>query len=65
LDVLEYENIRLQNKPIEQWDREMHILSQCEDVILSPHIAGQTVESLTKHVEVLVEKIKQLDNEQV
>ena len=65
LDVLEYEDIRLQNKPVEQWDRAMHILSQCEDVILSPHIAGQTLESLTKHVEVLVEKIKQLDNEQV
>jgi D-3-phosphoglycerate dehydrogenase len=60
LDVLEYEDIRLQNKPIEEWDRAMHILAQCDDVILSPHIAGQTFESLTKHVEVLVEKIKMI-----
>ena len=60
LDVLEYEDIRLQNKPMEEWDRAMHILSQCDDVILSPHIAGQTLESMTKHVEVLVEKIRAL-----
>jgi len=40
----------------------MHILAQCEDVILSPHIAGQTLESLTKHVKVLVEKIKTVMN---
>jgi len=58
LDVLEYEDIRLQNKPMEEWDRAMQILAQCDEVIFSPHIAGQTVESLTKHVEVLVEKIK-------
>ena len=57
LDVLEYEDIRLQNKPIEEWDRAMHILAQCEDVILSPHIAGQTFESMTKHVEILIGKI--------
>ncbi|MCL2131637.1 MAG: NAD(P)-binding domain-containing protein [Lentimicrobiaceae bacterium] len=58
LDVLEYEDIRLQNKPFEEWDRAMHILAQSDDVILSPHIAGQTFESLTKHVKILVEKIK-------
>jgi D-3-phosphoglycerate dehydrogenase len=60
LDVLEYENIRLQNRPMEEWDRAMHILSQCDDVVLSPHIAGQTFESLTKHADVLVDKIKSL-----
>ena len=60
LDVLEYENIRLQNKSMEEWERAMHILAQCEDVILSPHIAGQTFEALTKHVDVLVEKIKKI-----
>ena len=60
LDVLEYEDIRLQNKPMEEWERAMHILAQCDDVILSPHIAGQTFESLTKHVEVLVEKIREI-----
>jgi D-3-phosphoglycerate dehydrogenase len=61
LDVLEYEDIRLQNKPIEEWERAMQILAQCDDVTLSPHIAGQTFESLTKHVEVLVEKISKLE----
>ena len=60
LDVLEYEDIRLQNKPMEEWDNTMRILAQCDNVILSPHIAGQTFESLTKHVEVLVGKIRNL-----
>ena len=60
LDVLEYEDIRLQNKPVEEWDKNMHILAQCKNVILSPHIAGQTFESLTKHVDILIEKIKQI-----
>jgi len=58
LDVLEYENIHLQNKPIEEWDRAMYYLANCEDVILSPHIAGITFESITKHCEVIVSKIK-------
>lgn len=60
LDVLEYENIRLQNKPMQEWNEVMHGLAHSDKVILSPHIAGQTYESLQKHVKVLVEKIKQL-----
>ena len=60
LDVLEYENINLQNKPIEEWDRYMYYLSDCEDVILSPHIAGQTFESINKHCDVLISKIKRI-----
>jgi len=59
LDVLEYENINLQNAPIEEWDRAMYYLADCEDVILSPHIAGQTVESITKHCDVIVGKIRE------
>ncbi len=58
LDVLEYENIRLQNKPIEEWDDAMHFLARSPKVILSPHIAGQTFESSEKHVGILIEKIK-------
>lgn len=60
LDVLEYENIRLQNKPLQEWDEVMWGIAHSDKVILSPHIAGQTHESLQKHVKVLVEKIKQL-----
>jgi D-3-phosphoglycerate dehydrogenase len=63
LDVLEYENVHLQNKPIEKWDRYMYYLSDCEDVILSPHIAGQTFESISKHCDVIVSKIKKLGTE--
>ena len=58
LDVLEYENIHLQNKPVEEWDRAMYYLSNSEDVILSPHIAGLTMESTAKHCDVIVSKIK-------
>ncbi len=60
LDVLEYEDIRLQNKPKEQWDNAMNNLANNENVLLSPHIAGQTRESLTKHVDVLINKLQQL-----
>ncbi len=60
LDVLEYENINLQNKPIEEWDRAMYYLANCDDVILSPHIAGQTIESITKHCNIIISKIKEL-----
>ena len=60
LDVLEYENIQLQNKPIEEWDRAMYYLADCDDVILSPHIAGQTMESVTKHCDIITSKIKEL-----
>ncbi len=58
LDVLEYENIRLQNKPIEKWNEAMYFLAQSPNVILSPHIAGQTHEAHKKHAKVLIDKIK-------
>ncbi|MDR1878310.1 MAG: hypothetical protein LBQ64_01950 [Bacteroidales bacterium] len=60
LDVLEYENMHLENKPLEDWDRTMYYLAGCDDVILTPHIAGQTLESLSKHVDVLIGKIRNL-----
>ena len=60
LDVLEYENIHLQNPPIEEWDRTMYYLADCDDVILSPHIAGQTLESIDKHCDIIISKIKKL-----
>ena len=60
LDVLEYESIHLQNKPIEEWDRAMYYLADCDDVILSPHIAGQTMESIDKHYDIIFSKIKRI-----
>ena len=60
LDVLEYEDIRLRNKPKEEWDEAMHYLASSERVFLSPHVAGQTFESLEKHVDVLISKISAL-----
>jgi D-3-phosphoglycerate dehydrogenase len=60
LDVLEYEDIHLQNKPMEEWERAMYYLASCDDVILSPHIAGQTLEAPVKHAEILFEKIQKL-----
>ncbi|MDR1459184.1 MAG: hypothetical protein LBI60_03115 [Bacteroidales bacterium] len=62
LDVLEYENNHLQNKPAEEWDRAMYCLAHCDDVILSPHIAGQTLESFVKHTDIIVSKIKKVFN---
>jgi phosphoglycerate dehydrogenase-like enzyme len=38
----------------------MYYLANCDDVILSPHIAGQTIESSKKHVDVIIAKIKEL-----
>jgi len=58
LDVLEYEDIQLNIKPKTEWDDTMHYLSQSENVILSPHIAGQTIESSLKHAQILIDKIK-------
>ncbi|MBO4282119.1 MAG: hypothetical protein J5873_02875 [Bacteroidales bacterium] len=60
LDVLEYESIRLQNRPKEEWDEAMRYLAASERVFLSPHVAGQTYESLEKHVDVLMAKIQAL-----
>ncbi len=60
LDVLEYEDIRLKNKPMEEWDEAMKFLASSPRVFLSPHVAGQTFESLEKHVDVLIQKIAAL-----
>jgi D-3-phosphoglycerate dehydrogenase len=58
LDVLEYENIHLQNKSIAEWNKTMYYLAASDNVILTPHIAGITTESITKHCEIIVSKIK-------
>lgn len=60
LDVLEYEDIRLRNRPVAEWDEAMRYLAASDRVFLSPHVAGQTFESLEKHTDVLIRKIKAL-----
>ena len=60
LDVLEYENIRLQIPDRADWEQPLRDLAASGRVFLSPHVAGQTYESLEKHVDVLMAKIKAL-----
>ncbi len=60
LDVLEYENVNLKNAPIEDWQSPMQDLSQMDNVILTPHIAGQTYEAEQRHAEIAVSKILKL-----
>jgi len=57
LDVLEYESTRLKNLPKEQWPAAMERLAQLENVILTPHVGGQTPEAELRHAQVAVEKI--------
>ena len=63
LDVLEYENIRLQIPARKDWEQPLRDLAASERVFLSPHVAGQTYESLEKHVDVLMGKIRKVVTE--
>ena len=63
LDVLEYEDIRLRNRPKEAWDEAMRYIAGSDKVLLSPHIAGQTLESSMKHARILLEKIQRIFNQ--
>lgn len=57
LDVLEYENTRLKNLPKEEWPVAMETLASLEQVTLTPHVAGQTLDAEYRHAKVAVEKI--------
>lgn len=57
LDVLEYENVNLQIPQKEDWDDTMIQLSENPHVTLTPHIAGQTIESEKRHAQIAFEKI--------
>lgn len=56
LDVLEYESQSFEKIGLEKFPEPMQYLIQAENVILTPHIAGWTVESNVKHAQVLAEK---------
>lgn len=61
LDVLEYEKLSFEELfTSEEMPQPMQELLQLPNVILSPHIAGWTVESQRKLAEVIVEKIEKL-----
>ena len=57
LDVLEYESTRLQNLPKQEWPEAMHALAARENVILTPHVGGQTLDAELRHAKVALEKI--------
>lgn len=57
LDVLEYEDISFEELKPADFPAPFHYLTSCDNVILSPHIAGWTHESSRRHAEVLAEKI--------
>lgn len=57
LDVLEYEKISFEDLETAQLPEPFHYLIQSDKVILSPHIAGWTMESHKKIGEILADKI--------
>ncbi len=61
LDVLEYEESSF-DLTVKQLSDDFKYLVQAENVVLSPHIAGWTVESNIKLAEVLVQKILHLQS---
>ncbi|MCK9613366.1 MAG: NAD(P)-dependent oxidoreductase [Bacteroidales bacterium] len=57
LDVLEYESSSFEKIGLKNFPEPMQYLVNADNVILTPHIAGWSVESNLKHAQVLVEKI--------
>lgn len=60
LDVLEYESVRLKIPPKNEWEAALLKLSEMENVILTPHLAGQTAEAEQRHADIAVQKILKL-----
>ncbi len=63
LDVLEYEKLSFENlfTDTEQMPEPLHYLIQAENVVLTPHIAGWTIESKIKLAQTIVDKILALE----
>ena len=59
LDVLEYEKSSFEKLVTEELPDDFKYLTQAENVLLSPHIAGWTFESHQKLAQVIVDKIKE------
>lgn len=58
LDVLEYEKTSFEAMDAQAFPAPLKYLAEAENVILTPHIAGWTVESKYKLAKVLVDKIR-------
>ena len=58
LDVLEYEKASFENLFSSEMTEAFQYLIKAENVILSPHVAGWTVESKVKLAQTIVDKIK-------
>ena len=58
LDVLEYEKATFENTFSEKIDVDFQHLLSCENILLSPHVAGWTIESYEKLSNVLADKIE-------
>jgi len=58
LDVLEYEKSSFENLFTNEIPEEFEYLVQSENVLLSPHVAGWTIESNIKLAQTIVDKIK-------
>jgi D-3-phosphoglycerate dehydrogenase / 2-oxoglutarate reductase len=60
LDVLEYESVSFENLTAEELPQPFRDLCRSDRVILSPHIAGWTIESHRKIAEVLAGKVAEV-----
>jgi len=60
LDVLEYESLSFESLDCEDYPEPFRFLSKAENVVLTPHVAGWTVESKEKLALVLAEKIRKI-----
>jgi D-3-phosphoglycerate dehydrogenase len=58
LDVLEYEKSSFEHLFSSEMPEAMRYLIEAENVILTPHVAGWTVESKEKLAQTIVDKIK-------
>ncbi len=62
LDVIEYEDVSLNNAPQELWTDGMNYLANASNVILTPHIAGWTLESNIKLSTIIADKVIEIFN---
>lgn len=57
-DVLEYESSRLQIPPKGEWNAVLRELAENDQVLLTPHVGGQTIEAEKRHAAIAVKKIR-------
>lgn len=61
LDVLEFEDVSLKIPSKNLWTEHLIRLTEHKNVVLTPHIGGQTFESELRHAEIAFKKINSLD----